>query len=212
MQLKVKIMKRKISAIACLAVLLLLATVLFSACWMYFLTYETDDRRCTYQYSLIRKDAFCQYIRVRDDNLNYVIPDEIMGVPVTGLGRDIDTDIKVEAFNVITNSNRPSGTQYAWWSEETYPQADNNTVVIDDDCQTVVINMRIGANVSKIIAVDYWYRGYSMREGHLKYTEVVLVKIVFNFTVSEDNATFYAQDGKLYYKDSGNLFNGFLYE
>ena len=205
-------MKRKIVAVTCLATLLMIASLLFSACWMYFLSYETDDGRYTYQYSLIRNDAFCQYIRVRDDDLNYVIPDKIKGVPVTGLGRDINTDIKVEAFNVITHSNRPNGTQYAWWSEATYPQANENTTVIDDGCQTVVINMHLGANISKITAVDYWYSGYFIREGHIKYTEVVLEKIVFYFTVSEDNATFYAQDGKLYYKDSGNLFDGFLYQ
>ncbi|MCH5157068.1 MAG: hypothetical protein J1G02_04225 [Clostridiales bacterium] len=207
-------MKRKISVVASLAVLLLVASFLFSACWMYFLTYETDDGRYTYQYSLIRNDAFCENIWVRDDDLNYVIPDEIKGVPVTGLGRDIDTDVKVEAFNVITStsSDRPSGTQYGWWTEDTYPKTDDYTTVIDDECQTLVINLHLGANISKIFPVDYWYRGYYIREGHLKYTYVILVKIEFHCTVSEKNTTFYAENGKLYYKDSGDLFDGFLYE
>lgn len=203
-------MKTKIKAIACLILLLLVASVTLSACWsLYYLSYHPDDYSCYYSYSFVYHDAYCEYVSLTRGETNFVILDEINGIPVTGLGKN--TDITSD-FHVLVHTDTPEGAHSWTWRKDEYPQPDENTIVIDGRCQTVVVNLHLGANISNIRTNERWYHGYYITENHHEFTDVVLVKVVFNVTVSEKNATFFAEDGKLYYKDSGELFEGFLYE
>ena len=191
-------------------ILIVVLIVLFVG--LNYWTYHTDDYRYYYRYSIIRNDAYCDNIHVKKGDTNVVILDKVKGKPVTGLGRDIGSDIMIGAFNVSTDSTTPKGAHYAMWSADIYPQEDEHCTVVDSERQTLVINLYLGANISKIYATNKWFRGYVIEENYNHYTAVIHTKIVFNCTVSENNATFFAENGKLYYKETGNLFEGFFYE
>ena len=208
-------MKRIIIATVFLSVLFVVALVPLSAFTLLlsgYSSYYSDDRTCSYQYNFKLWDAYLDDIYVRnidEDPLDIAILDDISGIPVTALG--IESGIG-DGFCVHVKVDRPEGSHSWMWSETTYPQSDVYEMVIDDDCQTIVINLHLGANISKIALDDRWYTGYYVEIDHFHTTVVIQIKVAFHFTVSENNQTFFAEDGKLYYKDTGELFEGFFYE
>ena len=208
-------MKRKIIATAFLFILFVVGLVALSACTLLlsgYSLYYSDDRVCSYQYNFKNRDAYLEniYIRNIDDNdFNYAILDDISGIPVTGLGKGPGI---ADGLTVHVTIDKPEGAHSWMWSEETYPQSDGYETVFDDDCQTIVINLHLGSNISKIALDDRWYTGYYVEVDHFHTTVVIQVKVAFHFTVSENNATFFAEDGKLYFKETCELFDGFFYE
>ena len=210
-------MKRKIVSTALFLALLIITSLLLSACFPTLLisSYHSDyadDTSCYYKYNRLRRDAFCTWVSTISGETNFVIADEIRGVPITALGSENNS---TDYFHVLIPTNTPEGTHYRTWTADTYPQVDEHHAVDDADCQTLLISIHLGANILLIFAGGRWYVGHSTQDGYggnYHVTMTVLVKIVFRFTVSESNLTFFAEDGKLYYKESGELFEGFFYE
>ena len=170
-----------------------------------------EDRKMFLGYSKTKKRAFVGLLYGDLENTEFVIPDKYRGYPVTTLGGVIgrgfpcpfDFDIELpEEYQEYVEQQRTFGTEFSGFDET------------GDGWETVVFHITLGRNIRKIeraslcryigIIVDYDEEGLPIRD--------ILYKIVPYFIVPEENATFYAEGGRLFYKASGTPAGEFEYE
>ncbi len=197
-------MRFKIIAAVCAAAILFVCT----GCGSYSYR-ESEDGRMEYGVSDLKKDVFCIGPNwCGEEDMSFEVPDEFMGYPVTTLGGYTGRGYPCP-FAV-----RVSAEKYGFSGDKGFSCSDGFFDFYhrsDDEYETLVFSVRLGKNVRTLEYVDgKSYLGYylDLEDEEFDFT----VKIVYSFTVDEENATFYAEDGKLYYKGSGELVDEFFYE
>ena len=144
-----------------------------------------------------------------DDAMNIVIPEEYNGLPINSLGGYSGLGVPGSFGIELTESYRNSLCSEAnMWGYSS----------IFDDIESVEtrylnFNIHVSKNIEQLVlhSMDWIYEGtyYDYDEGnhHLK---IVLV-FLYSFTCDKENETFYAKDGKLYYKENNELVSDILY-
>lgn len=121
------------------------------------------------------------------------IPDEAEGYPVRALGRD------------------PRGAEYSWFYPELPRQMTDyifgspfvhGKSEYPYDMHELVFTVNLGKSVEKV------YGGFSQYYGKKGDVTTVYWPTIY-FCCDEENRTFYARDGKLYYKKDDSLVEGF---
>lgn len=144
-----------------------------------------------------------------EDAMNIVIPEEYNGLPITALGGytglGVPSPFGIELTESYSNSLCSEANMWGYSS-------------IFDDIESVEtrylnFNIHVSKNIEQLVlhSMDWIYEGtyYDYDEGnhHLK---IVLV-FLYSFTCDKENETFYAKDGKLYYKENNELVSDILY-
>lgn len=163
---------------------------------------RSEDGRMTYGVCDFRKDAFCiGPVWDGGENRSFEIPDEFMGFPVTKLGGytgrgypcPFSARIEAEGYGGFTLDDSVFASDHRE----------------DDGYESLVFSVRLGKNVREVQYVyGKSYLGAEREDGTLD----VLYKIVYSFTVDGENGTFYAENGRLYYKANSALVDEFFYE
>ena len=204
---------KKIIKTAVLLLICALLTVAFtlSGCFLFYSGEYTEDMRMFVGYSKIRKKAFVGQLSGDLENTDFVLPDEYMGCPVTTLGGYFGRGVP-SPFCLEMELPEEYGEYVEEW--RTFAAHDPELDETGDGWETVIFHVALGKNLRSIrytlpctylgIEVDYDEEGVPVRD--------ILYKIVPFFTVSEENETFYAEGGRLYYKDSGEPVGEFEYE
>ena len=183
--------------------------LLLVAAWVAFLalfvarSYEfvaSEDGRMSFGVCEFRKDAFCIGPEWEGGDLSFEIPDEFMGFPVTKLGG-------------YTGRGYPCPFAARVNTQEVDFVCDDGFFDLHhsdgDDCETLIFSLHMGKNVRSFDGVDgKMYCGKDLENGEYDF----LYKIAYSFTVDGENETFYAENGRLYKKASGELVEDFFYE
>lgn len=200
-------MKKLLTAILCVTVCLS-----FSGCCMLY------DIECNavggfdVGYSEILNDAFLAgYLwDGTEEKASLVLPEEYSGIPITSLGGYYGRGVPCHFGIDLTESAKSklcdkSGEWFATSSTELSVMADRITAN-----KTIKFNVHVGKNIEKIElnGLDYCF-GCEYTEDGTECCEVFIFS--YHFTCDEKNKTFYAKDGKLYYKKDGALVEGISY-
>ena len=183
--------------------------VFLIAAWLLFLalfvarSYEfafSEEDRMSFGVCKFRKDAFCIGPEWEGGDLSFEIPDEFMGLPVTALGGYTGRGYPCP-FAARVNTEGPD-----FVCDDGFFDLHHGA---DDDYETIVFSIRMGKNVRSFNGVDgKEYYGKYLENGGCDF----LTKVVYSFTVDGENETFYAENGKLYYKATDEMVNEFFYE
>lgn len=200
--------KSKLFVLSVLMLALLLFSFTLAGCF-----YDgdlTEDGSMFVGYSKMRKKAFVGMLCGDLGNTEFVLPDEYMGYPVTTLGGYIgrgypcpfNFDIALpEEYRIYEENQRVFSTRNSVFDE------------VEDGWETVIFKIALGKNIREIeYTMPCNYIGIDIDNGDGTETGDILYKIVPYFTVPEENKTFYAEGGRLYYKSSGEPAGEFEYE
>ena len=205
-------MKRIINWIGTIFTILFISAVLIFAGVLIFAIvgqYEfmqTEDGRMYFGVSKVRRDVFCISCEWDGGDMNYTIPDEFMGYPVTtlggytGRGYPCPFGVRISDDAIVYDYGWDENGFEAWHRE-------------GDDFEILSFSVHIGANVEKfngIMGKNYLVNRIELEDE--EYEEDVLYKIVYHFTVDERNKTFYAKDGRIFYRESNEEVSEFFYE
>ena len=194
---------------------LILAIILFSVlfasgCCLTYTGEETEDGSMFIGYSKLEHDAFVGMLSCGPEGAQITVPDEYNGIPVTTLGGYIGRGYPCPFFfSVILPEEYNSYID----RQKTFSTADPVFDEAGDGWKTVLIEVCFGKNIRTVQRVNNTvYSGICIdgEDGSEKMD--ILYKAVPYFTVSEENKFFYAVDGKLYDKKTGELVPGFEYE
>ena len=194
--------------------LIIIASALFVLAFTLSGCYDgefVEERGMFLGYSKSKKRAFVGMLSGDLEHTEFVIPDTYRGYPVTTLGGvigrgfpcpfDFDIDLP-EEYQGYVEAQRVFSTEYAGFDET------------GDGWETVVFYITFGKNIRKIERADSCsYLGIVVGENEDSYPiHDILYKIVPYFIVPEENATFYAEGGRLFYKSNGAPAGNFEYE
>lgn len=170
----------------------------------------TEDGRIRIGYSKMYKKAFVGALFGDLENTEFVLPDEYMGYPVTTLGGEIGRGVPNPFdFEIAL----PEEYREYVEAQRVFCATDPIFDETGDGWETVIFKIALGKNIREIKwAEPCAYYGIDIDNGDGTETGDILYKIVPYFTVPEENKTFYAEGGRLYYKESGELAGEFEYE
>ena len=138
---------------------------------------------------------------------NIVIPEEYNGIKITALGgyygRGAPHPFGVSLSESYKNDLCSEANQ--WFGSKTYKDVESvDTVYLN-------FNLHISKNIEQITehTLDHFYEG-TYYDGENYHSKIIVV-ILYNITCDEDNNTFYAKDGKLYYRQNDSLVSDILY-
>ena len=189
----------------------LVAIFLFAVtCSMFFYDgEETEDGSMFIGYSKRRKKAFVGMLSGDLENTEFILPDEFMGCPVTTLGGEIGRGFPCP-FNFYIEL--PEEYREYVLAQRVFGTTDSVFDEVGDGWETVVFRITLGRKIREIKdAQPCSYIGIDIADGENRIGDI-LYKIVPYFLVPEDNGTFYAEGGRLFYKNSGEPAGEFEYE
>lgn len=142
-----------------------------------------------------------------ENNCNVVIPESYDAMPITALGGYHGLGVP-DAFEIrlpdAYKSELSSEANFWGWSNAYTDFSRVETVLLD-------FHIHISKNIEKIalsnLGDTYVGQYYDGENYELK----VLVAFRYTFTCDENNETFYAKDGKLYYKENDTLVSDIFY-
>lgn len=160
-------------------------------------------------YSKALKEAFVSSYNWDgiDENKNIVIPEEYNGMKITALGGYFGRGVPC-AFGVqLPESylNNLCSESNEWFISDAYEYIESvDTVYLN-------FNLHISKNIENITEhdLDCFYKG-AYFDGEDYHSKVIVV-LLYTITCDEDNKTFYAKDGKLYYRENDQLVSDILY-
>ena len=181
----------------------------FSGCSLLF-EYQTDAiDNFDIGYSKVLNEAFVSSYNWdgTDETKNIVIPEEYNGEKITALGgycgRGVPCAFGIEFPESYQNNLCSEANQ--WFASEVYEDIGSvDTVYLN-------FNLHISKNIEQIQihTLDCFYNGtYFYGED---YNSKIIVVLLYNITCDEDNKTFYAKEGKLYYRQNDELVSDILY-
>lgn len=197
----------KKSARLALIALLALLTLVFGGCYDGELT---DDGRMFIGYSKMQRKAFVGELCGNEEDTAFTLPDEYKGFPVTTLGGYVgrglpcpfDFSIETPEEYLEYRENQRAFGAYSSFFDQT-----------GDGWETIVFYITLGKNIREIEnASPCYYFGIKLDNGDGTYTMDLIYKIVPYFIVPEENKTFYAEEGRLFYKKNGAVAGEFEYE
>lgn len=143
----------------------------------------------------------------KEDGMNIVIPDHYKGTTITGLGgytgRGYPSPFMILPSNEARTQLCPNATE--WYYASHTANKDNTEVIY------LRFQLHIGEHINKIENLSMGgiiLAGYE-ENGEEKYNIFVLTCYV---SCDEDNKTFYAKDGKLYYRKDNVLVEDIVYD
>lgn len=192
--------------LALMLVLCLLLTLsgcyIEEACWFYTELEEQDGFTIA-----INKIANCCFVGDYEcveytDNMQITFPDEYEGRPVTRLGGYFGRGLNIPFYiSYVDKTIDYSDIHNPWRNKDSF------TISEDDYTEEVVFQLHIGPNIEAIKSVDMdIYYPHLKEDGSVIYYHPVVY-----VTCSEENPYFYAEDGRLYYKETGALVTEFAY-
>ena len=190
---------------ACL--LCFLTCLTFSGCSLLFhYQYDAVDN-FYFGYSEILKEAFVASYHwdETDAAKNIVIPEKYNGVKVTALGGYTGRGAPCDFCVLPPKSYEDSFGVNQWAVSGMYEHIESvDTIYLNFD-------LHISKNIEQIKAhaLDLFYEG-TYFDGKTYHTKVIVV-MLFRVTCDEDNKTFYAEEGKLYYRKNNELVSDILY-
>lgn len=175
-------------------------------------TYEGEfayDGRYFLGYSAQKQETFVGMIVGSLDDTSFDLPDEYRGYPVTTLGGKANGEAHPFDFAL----RLPDSLREFEESQRVFSTTDPSLDERGDGWATVRFNINLGKNVSKIEeTMPCAYIGIEITNGEGAQVHDILYRIVPYFTVDMRNSTFYAKDGKLYYKANSEPAGSFEYE
>ena len=186
--------------------------VSLSGCTFY--TYEqSTDGRFAFGVNKRGKDVFCMSCEWNGGDMSFVIPDEFMGYKVATLGgyagRGVPSPFSVQ---VDLRELYPHDGEYGEYSASD-DEYFNSHVNLADDYDILTFNIHLGKNIVNLNYIDgkkYYYKNLFVGDNNIE--SDCICKIVYYFTVDENNPKLYAESGKLYYSESGQQVTDFFYE
>lgn len=136
------------------------------------------------------------------ENMQITLPDEYNGIPVTRLGGYYGRGLPIPFQIMYKSANVDYSDPHNPWHNKA-----SFTISEDDHTEDVVFQLHIGKNIETVESVhmDTYYPHPDAEGNVIYYHPVVYV------TCSEENPYFYAQEGKLYYKETNALVTEFAY-
>ena len=201
---------KKFRVMALLASLMALIMIAFTLSGCYDGDF-VEEKGMFLGYSKSKKKAFVGQLRGDLEHTEFVIDDKYKGYPITTLGGFVG-----RGFPCPFDFDIELPEEYREYVEQQRVFATNSSTFdyTGDGWETIVFHITLGRNICEIkraepcayigIIVDDDENGIPVYD--------ILYKIVPYFIVPEDNATFYAEDGRLYYKNSGTPAGEFEYE
>ncbi len=181
----------------------------FSGCSLLF-EYQTDAiDNFDIGYSKVLNEAFVSSYNWdgTDETKNIVIPEEYNGEKITALGgycgRGVPCAFGIELPESYQNNLCSEANQ--WVASDVYEDVGSvDTVYLN-------FNLHISENIEqiKIHTLDRFYNGTYFNGKD--YNSKIIVVLLYNITCDEDNKTFYAKEGKLYYRQNDELVSDILY-
>ena len=159
-----------------------------------------------------KKDAFVGVYFWDANSTTIVIPDEYEGCAVTAFGGSYDIGVPV-GFDVIYRTESLISENVSLQSVIQNENGEYTGLNIEN----VDFNLSIGAKINDIDGVDVKrvMAVYVVKDPSAVYYReddfIALYLPRFYITCSDENETFFSQDGKLYYKSSRELVDMFYY-
>ena len=189
---KMKInLKHVTISILCLCLCIIPMFMLSGCCLFYEMN---DNDKFAIGYNKMKKDAFISHCYWDEGEKVIVVPDNFSNAPITTLGGYFGRGVP-SSFGIVPNDR------------------DYNFCTISHDenpFETYVFTVKLGKNIKKIARIDssFYFGKYADQDmNKIEY----LVCATYHFEVDEQNKTFYAKDGKLYYKSNNALVEEFIY-
>ncbi|MBP1573137.1 MAG: hypothetical protein J6A55_04970 [Oscillospiraceae bacterium] len=142
-----------------------------------------------------------------DEAKNIVIPEEYNDMKITALGgyygRGVPCAFGIELPESYTETLCDEANR--WTSSRNYEDVGSvDTVYLN-------FNIHLSKNVEEITrhSLDTFREGEYF-DGEKYHTKIIIV-LLYKFTCDEDNETFYAKDGKLYYREDDSVVSDILY-
>lgn len=142
-----------------------------------------------------------------DEAKNIVIPEEYNDMKITALGgyygRGVPCTFGIELPESYTETLCDEANYWtSSWDYEDVGSVD--TVYLN-------FNIHLSKNVEEITlhSLDTFREGKYF-DGEEYHTKIIIV-LLYKFTCDEDNETFYAKDGKLYYREDDSVVSDILY-
>lgn len=193
-----------------LFLLALVLVVLFSFCSctiMYDIAHEDTAPFHSFYYSDSLRDAMVgPYIwDGTEEGKTIVIPETFNGYPVTKLGYYIRGPIhpfRIDPWNGATDVLCPNASDWGVYRAPFY--AEDHDWIEPSHVQYITFNIHLSKNVEEFncISLDDIYEATYEVDGEAK-----SIAFVFKcyFTCDENNKTFYAKDGKVYFRKNDVL-------
>lgn len=204
-----------------IVLLALVLVILFSFCSCMYdqSSYKDGDDTApfnSFYYSNFWGDAYVGYYiwDGTEEGKTIVIPENYKDYPVTMLGgyfgRGYPTPFYVSFAAEVQELLFPNA--YDWWRTwvQSYPKTTSNGVE-PSDVQYITFNIHLSKNIKefKNTHLDDVFEATYEDNGETK--KIALV-YTYHFTCDENNETFYAKDGKIYYRKDDTLVERILYE
>lgn len=142
-----------------------------------------------------------------DDTKNIVIPEEYQGIPITELGgyygRGVPCAFGIDLPDSYQKDICDEVNQ--WFVSDIYEDVESvDTIYLNFD-------LHISKNIEQITehTLDCFYEG-AYFDGQDYHSKIIIV-LLYNISCDEGNKTFYAKEGKLYYRQNDKLVSDILY-
>ncbi len=192
---------------------LLIAIVLIlslSACTVYEYAGK-NEFGVNFGYSKLKNDCFVASITYsRNDTTEIVIPNTFNNAPVVALGGYTGTGYPNPFLITCDDDYFSSQNQNLFTCTDDFILSimDKNTEI---QVENVVFKIQLPDSLKEIVNATLNLVSYTeQQEGQTKTLKVF--RPVYYFEISESNGVFYTKDGKLYYKNTNELFSECIYE
>ncbi len=191
----------------CLMLLFALTLSLTGCCLFYNMEYDSESG-FDIGYSELYNDAFAAAYMWdgKEDTTALTVPDEYDGMPVTSLGgyfgRGVPSPLQLTLDDEARRLLCPDAIE--WYATD---------FVSDENiCEffPLSFSLHIGKNVKEINGLALFYFIVARHESNAKSILNYYVPL-FTVTCDEENEVFYSEDGKLYYRENGQLVTGIIY-
>lgn len=183
----------------------------FTGCSLFYHSGATIDGIYDACYSTHYKNAFIAHCiwSGHKDEMEFTVPDSCEGYPITMLGGYMGRGYPMPfCVEVPRLEELPDVSEWEGILPDTVENKEDDALV------PLVFTVRLGKNITKVNYVHgkgCMYTYVPSSDG--SYTDhIAVARIVYKFEVADDNPVFYADNGKLYYKSSGECVDEFYYE
>ncbi len=172
---------------------------------------EDYESGIVFGYSKLKNDCFAgPIIYTKNGTTEITVPNTFNGAPVTKLGGYTGTGYPTPFFVNCDEFYFPEGyhNEYSTDDETLNYIIDENTIL---EIENIVFRIKLPDTLEEIVNTELKTVAYAEKnDGDIKTLKVF--RPVYYFEISENNDTFYTKDGKLYYKETDELFSNCIYE